>query len=139
MNGQLSMGRLARASGVSVETIRYYERIGLMTAPPRTPGGHRAYEADHLRRLTFIRRGRELGFTLEDIRELLLIADQSGPVCAPVLKVATPHLENVRRKIADLRRFEAMLADAVAGCTGTLSAPDCPVLGMLADETAPRA
>ncbi len=136
MNGQLSIGQFARARGVRLETIRYYERIGLMISPPRTSGGHRVYEAEHLRRLAFIRRGRELAFSLEDIRELLVIAGQDGPVCGKVAKVAGPHLANVRRKIADLKRFEAMLAQALSACTGSMPAPECPVLSMLADEIA---
>lgn len=135
VNSQYSIGQLALAGGVKLETIRYYERIGLMTPPPRTTGGHRAYDEAHLRRLAFIRRGRELNFSLQDIRELLIIADRSGPVCESVLKIAGPHLETVRRKIAELQRFEAMLARAVSACTGSLAAPECPVLGILAKET----
>lgn len=135
VNRQYSIGQLAVAGGVKLETIRYYERIGLMTPPPRTAGGHRAYDEEHLQRLAFIRRGRQLNFSLQDIRELLAIADRSGPVCGAVRKVAEPHLETVRRRIGELQRFEAMLAQALEGCTGSMAAPDCPVLGMLAKET----
>jgi MerR family mercuric resistance operon transcriptional regulator len=135
VSSQYSIGQLAMAGGVKLETIRYYERIGLMTPPPRTTGGHRAYGEGHLQRLAFIRRGRELHFGLQDIRELLLIADQSGPVCGAVRKVAEPHLGTVRRRIGELQRFEAMLAEALDGCTGSLAAPDCPVLGILAKDT----
>lgn len=134
MSRQYSIGQLAEAGRIKLETIRYYERIGLMEPPPRTSGGHRAYGEEHLHRLAFIRRGRELGFSLRDIRDLLKIADRDGPVCGPVLEVARPHLETVRRRIAELQRFEAMLTRAVGDCTGGLAAPDCPVLNILAGE-----
>jgi MerR family mercuric resistance operon transcriptional regulator len=134
MSRQYSIGQLATAGRVKLETIRYYERIGLMKPPPRTAGGHRAYGEEHLRRLAFISRGREIKFSLQDIGELLLIAERSGPVCGPVLEVARPHLETVRRHIAELQHFEAMLARAIDGCSGTMAAPECPVLGMLATQ-----
>lgn len=134
MSCQYSIGQLAMASGVKIETIRYYERIELMKPPPRTAGGHRAYGEAHLRRLAFIRRGRQISFSLQDIHELLLIADKDGPVCGSVLEVAKPHLETVRRRIAELQHFESMLARAIGGCSGGLEAPECPVLGLLADE-----
>ncbi|WP_309090057.1 helix-turn-helix domain-containing protein [Phenylobacterium sp.] len=129
----LSMGRLAQASGVNVETVRYYERIGLMPEPSRTAGGHRTYDEGHRRRLSFIRRARELGFTLEQVRELLRLADQEAQPCGAVVRIAGAHLDEVRRKIADLTRLEAILAGAVARCETTASGPDCAVLEMLSD------
>lgn len=129
----LTIGRLARASGVNLETIRYYERLGLMPEPPRTEGGHRLYDEPHRRRLSFIRRARELGFTLEQIRELLRLSDEEGQPCGAVVRIAGAHLEDVRRKIADLTRLEAILAKAVARCAHTASGPDCAVLEMLSE------
>lgn len=129
----LTIGRLARASGVNLETIRYYERMGLMPEPPRTAGGHRLYEEAHRRRLSFVRRARELGFTLEQIRELLRLADEEGQPCSAVVQIAGGHLEDVRRKIADLTRLEGILAGAVDRCAHTAVGPSCAVLEMLSE------
>jgi MerR family mercuric resistance operon transcriptional regulator len=130
MTRNLSIGALARASGVNLETIRYYERIGLMPAPARTEGGHRLYEAEHRKRLEFIRRGRELGFGIEDIRALLDLAETSDQPCEAVRAIAAEHLANVRAKLADLTRLERILAQTVSQC-GTAAAPECAVLEML--------
>jgi DNA-binding transcriptional MerR regulator len=88
----LSIGDLARKTATKVETIRYYERIGLLPAPARTAGGQRAYAPDHLRRLAFVRRARDLGFTLDQVRTLLDLADQPDHACAAVDEVARIHL-----------------------------------------------
>ena len=127
----LTIGRLARQSGVNLETIRYYERIGLMPEPGRTEGGHRLYEEPHRRRLTFIRRARELGFTIEAIRALLDLAEPRRRSCDEVRGIAAAHLDDVRAKIADLARLEAILADTVGRCEGGASTPSCPVLDLL--------
>lgn len=135
----LTIGRLAAATGVNLETIRYYERIGLMPVPSRTPGGHRAYEDAHIRRLAFIRRARELGFGIDDIRALLALAEPAGGSCAEVREIAQAHLDNVRAKLADLGRLECVLAETVARCSGD-PAPSCPVLealGMTSAAPAP--
>lgn len=126
----LSIGELSKRTGVNIETIRYYERIELLPAPPRTPGGRRSYAEGHARVLTFIRRGRELGFPIDDIRTLLALADPQETPCAEVEKVARAHLENVRLKIADLTKLEQALSDAVVQCPGA-DAPSCPVLEVL--------
>ncbi len=127
----LTIGRLAALSGVNLETIRYYERIGLMPAPSRTQGGHRLYDEAHRGRLSFIRRGRELGFGIEAIRTLLDLAEPVHRSCEDVRPIAASHLEEVRAKIADLVRLEAILAQTVSRCEGHASAPSCPVLEML--------
>jgi MerR family mercuric resistance operon transcriptional regulator len=126
---ELSIGALARASGVNLETIRYYERIGLMPAPSRTEGGHRAYEPAHRKRLEFIRRGRELGFGIEDIRALLDLSETSAP-CEAVRAIAAEHLAKLRAKLADLARLEQILAQTVSAC-GSAPDPACAVLEML--------
>ena len=128
---RLTIGRLAALSGVNLETIRYYERIGLMPEPGRTEGGHRAYEAAHRQRLTFIRRARELGFGIAEIRTLLDLAEPQRRTCDEVRGVAAAHLEDVRSKLADLARLEAVLADTIGRCDRTGAAPSCPVLEML--------
>jgi MerR family mercuric resistance operon transcriptional regulator len=126
----LTIGRLSAASGCKIETIRFYERSGVLPAPPRTEGGHRVYAEDHLRRLTFIRRARELGFTLDEVRALLALADREGRTCAEVRDLTMRHLRDVRAKLADLRRLERVLAATVAGCEGE-DVPECPVLDAL--------
>lgn len=127
----LTIGRLAAAAGVNLETVRYYERVGLMPAPDRTSGGHRSYAAEHGRRLAFIRRARELGFSLEDVRALLALAEPGRKTCAEVEPIAAAHLAAVRAKIADLQRLETVLQAAVSGCAGG-TAPSCPVIEVLA-------
>ena len=110
----LTIGKLAESAGINLETIRYYERIGLMPKPNRTGGGHRSYEAAHVRRLAFIRRARDLGFGLEDIRALLALAEPGRTSCCEVQKIAEHHLDNVRAKLAHLQRMESMLAASLA-------------------------
>ncbi len=127
----LTIGKLASLSGVNLETIRYYERIGLMPAPDRTEGGHRLYDEAHNRRLTFIRRGRELGFGIEAIRTLLGLAEPGHRSCDDVRTIAAAHLDEVRAKLADLARLEAILAQTVGRCGARGPAPSCPVLEML--------
>lgn len=128
--GTLTMGQLARQSGVNLETIRYYERIGILSEPPRTSGGHRKYEGEHLRRLTFIRRARELGFTLDEVRALLGLVDAQNGSCAEARRLGLGHLADIRGKIADLRRMERVLKEMVARCAdGTL--PECPLIEAL--------
>lgn len=126
----LKISNLAKAAGVNLETIRYYERIGLMPMPERTEGGHRTYGQAHARRLAFIRRARELGFGIEDIRALLALAEPGQASCAEVREIARAHLYSVRAKLADLAKLEAILAETVAGCSGD-PVPTCPVLDML--------
>jgi MerR family transcriptional regulator, mercuric resistance operon regulatory protein len=110
--------------------VRYYEKVGLLPTPPRTPGGHRSYDPAHVRRLRFILRARELGFSLEEIRELLRLAEERERPCAEVSTVAAAHLADVRSKIADLKRMERVLKDVVAQCgDGTL--PECPLIETL--------
>jgi DNA-binding transcriptional MerR regulator len=115
----LWIGDLAKATGTKVETIRYYERAGLLPVPGRTPGNYRTYGPAHLNRLSFIRRARDLGFTIEQVRELLDLADDRDRPCGAVDAIAREHLAEVERKIADLNAlkrlvpaFELLLAKA---------------------------
>jgi MerR family mercuric resistance operon transcriptional regulator len=125
-----TIGALSRRTGCKVETIRYYERIALLPAPPRSAGDHRLFGAADLKRLTFIRRGRELGFTLDDIPGLLGLVDGGAYTCAEVEAVTLEHLGEVRRKLVDLRRSEEVLKDMAAECEGG-AVPDCPVVDTL--------
>ena len=126
----LTIGRLAQSSGVNLETIRYYERIGLMPAPRRTEGGHRVYDRTHVRRLGFIRRSRELGFSLNEIRTLLSLVDGGDYTCAEVRDMTLRHLADIRSKITDLRRLERSLRDMAAQCSGD-TVPECPIIDVL--------
>lgn len=130
---EIPIGALSRRSGVHVETIRYYERIGLLPAPGRSAGGHRLYRADHVKRLFFIRRARELGFPLDDIRALLGLVDGGDYTCAEVKALTLSHAEQVRAKIADLKKLERALSDVAARCTGD-AVPDCPIIETLLEE-----
>lgn len=131
----LTIGRLAEQSGVNLETIRYYERIGLMPEPGRTAGGHRIYDQAHKRRLAFIRRARELGFGIEAIRVLLGLAEPHRRSCDEVRVIASNHLRDVRARITDLERLEAILSATVKRCHDGTAAPSCPILDFL--EEAP--
>ena len=124
------IGRLSSQSGVKVETVRYYERIGLLSKARRTSGGYRSYGAPDVERLAFIRRARDLGFSLDDVRRLLDLADGKSRSCRRVRDIAATHLSDVRAKLGDLRRMEQALADLVSACTdGAL--PACPLLETL--------
>jgi MerR family mercuric resistance operon transcriptional regulator len=126
----ISIGELSRLSGVNIETIRYYERIKMLPAPPRTASGRRVYGPAEKRTLAFIRRSRDLGFSLEEIRALLALGGPERASCADVHKIASAHLANVRSKLADLARLESILAETVALCADDAT-PDCPVLDIL--------
>ena len=108
-----SIGELARSTGTKVETIRYYERIRLLPPPARTGGNYRAYADGHLARLSFIRRGRALGFSLDDIRELLRLSDDRDRSCADVDRIARVHLMEVERKLADLSALRVELRQLI--------------------------
>jgi len=122
---------LARETGCNLETIRYYENIGVMPDPPRTAKGFRVYDDSHVVRLRFVMRMRALGFTLEEVRGFLTLVDGGTQTCAEVLERTQAHLAEVRAKIADLKRIERVLAETAAKCSGD-EVPDCPVLDALA-------
>jgi MerR family mercuric resistance operon transcriptional regulator len=126
----LTIGALSELAAVNIETIRYYERVKMLPAPPRTSGGRRIYDATHLRMLAFIRRSRELGFSLDEIRALIRLGSPEKASCRQVRDIASHHLDDIRARIADLRKLERLLARTVAQCTGT-TAPGCPVLDIL--------
>lgn len=125
----LAIGEISRRTGCNIETIRYYERIGLLPPPPRR-GRYRRYGDDDVGRLAFVRRARELGFTLDDVRALLNLAVESQAACAEVRGLAAAHLAGVRAKIADLRAMEVALALAVRQCDAG-EALGCPLINAL--------
>ena len=126
----MPIGELSRLAGVNIETIRYYEKISMLPAPLRTEAGHRVYGPKETRMLVFIRRGRELGFTLDQIRTLLNLSGPGKASCAEVREIAKHHIENIRAKINDLAKLERLLRKTVAQCAGG-KIPDCPVLDIL--------
>jgi MerR family mercuric resistance operon transcriptional regulator len=126
----ITRGALATKADCSIETIRYYEQIGLLPPPPRTEGGHRLYGQEMLKRLNFIRRSRELGFTLEDIRGLLRMVDGHKYTCAQVEALALDHVHSIQRKISDLKKLKNVLATMASKCRGG-KVPECPVIDAL--------
>jgi Cu(I)-responsive transcriptional regulator len=129
--GILSIGNLAKMAGAKVETIRYYERIGLLEAPARTAGNYRAYNAEHLNRLSFVRRARDLGFSIEQVRALLDLSDQRERSCQSVDAIAREHLAEVERKIADLTVLRRELKGLIGRCRqGTIA--ECRIVEALA-------
>jgi MerR family transcriptional regulator, mercuric resistance operon regulatory protein len=129
MSARIRIGELSRRTGCSIETIRYYERIGLLPAPVR--GRYRLYDTTDFRRLSFIRRARELGFTLDEVRTLVsLSANDEQGACANVRELAESHLMEIRAKIADLRAMERVLTASVRRCAES-EGPGCPILDVL--------
>ncbi|VAW19940.1 Heavy metal resistance transcriptional regulator HmrR [hydrothermal vent metagenome] len=126
---------LARMTGCNLETIRYYENIALMPDPPRSANGYRCYDNDHVLRLKFIMRARNLGFALNEIRSLLALVDGGIQTCSGVKSVTKEHLEDVRAKIAALNRIESVLSRTLSQCSGE-NVPECAVIDALADQEA---
>lgn len=125
----IRIGELSRRTGCNIETIRYYERIGLLPRPDRR-GNYRQYGTADLSSLTFIRRARDLGFSLDEIRALIRLAGEGQAACAEAREVAAIHLRDVRQRIADLRAMERALAAAVRRCDAGKQ-PACPVIEAL--------
>jgi MerR family mercuric resistance operon transcriptional regulator len=128
---EIRIGDLSHRTGCNIETIRYYERVGLLPQPPRSPSRYRLYDIDDVRRLMFVRRSRELGFSLDEVRTLLALSAKSEQeACSEVRELAAHHLEDIRAKIADLRAMERVLADAVRRCNAG-ETPGCPLIDSL--------
>jgi len=128
----LTRGTLAVRTSCNIETIRYYERVGLLPPPPRSAGGHRLYGEGLVRRVNFVRRSRDLGFSIEEIRELLRLVDGGTYTCGEVEKLARDHVREIRHKIADLRRMQRVLETMAVRCSGD-AVPDCPIIDALFD------
>lgn len=124
------IGAMSRETGVNIETIRYYERIALMPKPDRTSGGNRQYTHDHLKRLAFIKRSRELGFSIEEIRAMLTMVDKEGVTCGEVHAMTMEHLDSVKEKIRHLKKLERALSGMAEECAKG-DVPDCPIIETL--------
>lgn len=129
----LSIGRVGTATATKVETIRYYERIGLLPKPGRSSGNYRLYANEHVHRLAFIRRARELGFAIEDVRELLDLARHRERPCAGIDQIAARHLVTIEAKIATLKRLRRELRDTLLACAGGRVA-ECRVVQALSPD-----
>jgi len=130
--GNLTIGKLARQVGVGVETLRYYERRGLIEPQRRTDSGYRLYHADTRRRLRFIRRAQALGFSLDEVSELLSLSDRPGESAAEVKQLAREKIDDIETRIRDLERMKSALSDLEEQCPGhTATTAECPILAAL--------
>ena len=130
----ITIGDVAEAAGVGVETVRYYERRGLVPQPGRAMGAYRRYGADHVHRIRFIKRAQDLGFTLEEIESLLKLED--GTDRRSIRRIASARLEETRRRIADLQRIERVLAHLLHECETHAKSPRCPIIAAITDAGA---
>ncbi len=129
--GQLTIGHLAKDAQVNVETIRYYERLGLLPRSPRTQSGYRIFPDDAVRRLQFIQRAQDLGFSLKEIRDLLGLRLRPGTRCADVRERAEAKIAEIDVKIRSLQAMRKALVRLVGACSGGGPVSDCPILESL--------
>jgi len=127
----LTIGKLAQRAGVGVETIRFYEREGLISEPPRRPSGYRDYPLETVARIVFIRRAKNLGFTLKEINELLELRVRPRRNCAQVKRSADAKIADIDGKIASLRRMRRALKDLTRACEKRTPTTECPILTSL--------
>ena len=131
IDGPVGIGELAKLTTTKVVTIRYYERIGLLASPPRTAGNYRAYDREQVSRLRFIRRCRDLGFTLDQVRDLLRLSSRKDQDCTAVDRLTAAHLAAVESKIADLKRLATELQRLNTCCQGGGRIADCRIVEAL--------
>ena len=127
---RLTIGKVAKRTGCNIETIRYYEKEGLLPSPNRTEGGHRLYTEDMIKRLVFIRRARQLGFTMMEIRQLFKIVDGDHVSCERVKTITDIHIQDIKYKIKDLKKMDRILTDLSNKCSGD-DIPECPIIDVL--------
>lgn len=128
-----TIGKLSKRTGCNIETIRYYERIGILLKPQRSQGGTRLYSEEQIKRLVFVRRSRELGFSLEEIRTLLKLVDGKKTTCQEIKTVTEGHIKDIQMKITDLEKLQKTLENISSQCRGGL-VPDCPIIDTLFTE-----
>lgn len=129
-----TIGRLARQAGVNVETVRYYERRGILPDPPRTASGYRTYGPDAVRRLHFVKRAQAIGFTLDEIVDLLSLRSDPRRNCDAVEAGAEHAIARIEAKLAELERMRRALTDLVEDCRARRASDDCPILATLEDD-----
>ena len=126
----VTIGKVAKITDCNIETIRYYEKIGLLQEPERSEGGFRLYTNEEIKRLNFIKRARRLGFSLDEIRGLLELVDSDSYTCSEVKEITLEHLQEIERKITDLENLRSVLAEMASTCEGG-EVPDCAVIEVL--------
>jgi len=124
---------VAKGAAVGIETVRFYEREGLIEKPPRRDSGYRTYPADTVDRVWFIKRAKELGFSLKEIKELMALRIAPGTTCGQIRKRAEDKIEDIEDKISSLQRMKQALRKLTAACGGKGSVSDCPILDALED------
>lgn len=129
----LTIGTVARQTGVGVETVRFYEREGLIEDPPRRASGYRQYPQETVVRIRFIRRAKDLGFTLKEIKELLLLRASPRSRCADVRRRAEAKIEDIQQKVRDLQKISKALVQLTAACDGRAPVTECPILKAMED------
>jgi DNA-binding transcriptional MerR regulator len=133
MHRELTIGALSKETGVKVVTIRYYEKIGVLAAPSRSASNYRVYGQQHARRLHFIRRCRDLGFSLAQILDFLRLSSEKSSSCARVCRIAERHLKDVEGKLADLERLASELRRITLSCNGTRPMSECRIIEALSN------
>jgi MerR family mercuric resistance operon transcriptional regulator len=134
MREVLTIGEVAKAAEIGVETIRFYEREGLIAEPPRRASGYRQYPREAIRRLRFIRRAKELGFTLREIGELLSLRVDPSTTCADVRAMARAKIEDIDGRVAELHRIKDVLERLARSCRGKGPTSECPILDILEER-----
>ena len=132
----LTTGRLAKEAGVKIDTVRYYEKRGLIPKPPRKDSGYRMFKEDTIKRIAFIKHAQEIGFSLHEIEELLFVRVNSKTTCSEVKKMTEAKIAEVESKILHLHRIKKALEKMVTICSANKRIGDCPILDMLDDEGA---
>jgi Hg(II)-responsive transcriptional regulator len=129
-----TIGQVARSAGIGVETVRFYERRGLLQEPPRRSSGYRSYPADAIKRLRFVRRAKDLGFSLDEIKDLMALRFRPGASCSAVKRVAAAKVSDVEAKVKVLQRIRRVLLDLVDACLDAGPLDACPILKALEDD-----
>ena len=133
MNG-LTIGKLAKQAGLGIETVRFYERQGLIDPPPRTDSNYRIYPEEEVNRLKFIKRAKDLGFTLKEIKELLFIQHDPHATKADIKKRTVEKIEDIKNKVRDLTRIQEALEHLAGSCDGHGPLSECPILEALTED-----
>lgn len=131
----LRIGELSKSTGIGIETIRFYEREGLLQEPPRLPSGHRQYSSEAIHTLQFIQRAKRLGFTLREINELLALKAAQGDVCTEVCERAKSKIQDIEERIQSLEHMKSSLLELTTACDSKGSTKECLVLGALENKT----